>query len=137
MATPSPLSRQWRLLEQLSSRPQGMTVKELVASTGVSDKTIRRDLALLRQVGFDVEETVEKHGRKLWRIRQPFEATQERPERYRLIRDSIRGLRTQAESLGDALLAASLEAIELRLTKKCGDRNQNHGKVYANFPRRS
>lgn len=118
----SPLSRQWGLLEQLSANPRGMTVKELVAASGVSDKTIRRDLALLSQLGFDVEEIVEKHGRKLWRIRHPFEAVSDRAERYRLIREAIRGVKTQVEGLGDALLAADLEALEWKMAKKCEDK---------------
>ncbi|MGO8749556.1 MAG: HTH domain-containing protein [Thermoguttaceae bacterium] len=121
-AVHSTIPRQWKLLEILSSDPRGFTVKELAAKSAVSEKTIRRDLILLRQSGFDVSEIVEQFGRKRWRIRHPFDAVSDRPQRYRLIRDSIRVLRGQAEALGDALLAAALEAIEGKIRKKCEDK---------------
>ena len=116
----STIPRQWKLLEILSSDPRGFTVRPGCKSA-VSEKTIRRDLILLRQSGFDVSEIVEQFGRKRWRIRHPFDAVSDRPQRYRLIRDSIRVLRGQAEALGDALLAAALEAIEGKIRKKCED----------------
>ena len=66
----SSLARQWRLLKLLTFTPKGFTVKELVAVLGMSEKTIRRDLTFLKQVGFNVSEKVEEFGRKVWRIRQ-------------------------------------------------------------------
>jgi hypothetical protein len=38
----STLARQWRLLKLLIFAPKGFTVKELVALSGVSEKTVRR-----------------------------------------------------------------------------------------------
>ena len=93
MATNKPFSaRQWRLLKLLAFSPNGFTVKELRAVSGVSDKTIRRDLALLKKVGFDVSETVEDFGRKLWRVRRLSESTVrkgQKGEQYLLIHDAL------------------------------------------------
>ena len=60
--------RQWLLLKALSSRRLGLTVREMAADLGVTDKTIRRDLALFRGLGFPLEERVGEFGRKTWRI---------------------------------------------------------------------
>lgn len=65
------LRRQWNLLQQLWASQRGFTINELVATTGVVAKTIRRDLILLRQVGFRLEETIHAHGCKRWRIPRP------------------------------------------------------------------
>jgi len=119
----STVARQWRLLEQLSSASKGLTIKELVVHSGVSEKTVRRDIALLRQVGFDVAETVEGYGRKLFRIRHPSAATEgidARHGQYRSIYDALQQLHDQAKGLGDALLAADLEGMQLRVRRKCG-----------------
>jgi len=86
----SALARQWRLLKLLSFAPKGFTVQELVAVSGMSAKTIRRDLAFLKEVGFDLSETVADHGRKLWRVRRLSESTGGRgtsAEKYGLIHD--------------------------------------------------
>ena len=88
----SSLARQWRLLILLAFTPKGLTVKELVAVSGVSDKTIRRDLVFLQAVGFDVAETVGDHGRKSWRLRRLSESTAgmgRTGERYSLIHDTL------------------------------------------------
>ena len=119
----STLVRQWRLLELLSSAYKGLTVKELTAASGKSEKTVRRDLALLKEVGFDVSETVEKQGRKLFRIRHPSESIEgvdARQGQYRLICDALEQLHDQAKALGDVLLAADLEGVQLRVRQRCG-----------------
>ena len=67
---PHPLVRQWRILKLLTYSPQGFTIKELTALSGMSDKTVRRDLIFLQRVGFDMAETAEEYGRKRWRIRR-------------------------------------------------------------------
>jgi proteasome accessory factor B len=59
------LARQWRLLRLLSANGQA-TIRHLVAETGMSDKTIRRDLLVLRNVGFPLVERKSDHGRKHW-----------------------------------------------------------------------
>ena len=68
MRDESGLRRQWILLKALSSRRLGLTVREMAEELGVVDKTVRRDLALFRSVGFPLEETVGEFGRKTWRI---------------------------------------------------------------------
>lgn len=68
MSDAPPLVRQWTLLRILSARHYGATVKEMAAETGVSEKTIRRDLELFVQVGFPLEELSTERGRKTWRL---------------------------------------------------------------------
>ena len=65
------LRRQWSLLKSLSARHYGLTVREMAGEMGVSEKTIRRDLDVFREVGFPLEETVGDFGGKSWRISQP------------------------------------------------------------------
>ena len=99
---PSQLVRQWHLLEWLSSETQGVTVEEAAQATGKDQKTIRRDLILLRKAGFDLEETVEDHGRKRWRIRQPFERLRSKRRQYEAIRSGLDTLLKQAAKLTTA-----------------------------------
>ena len=68
MAGNSPLVRQWILLRTLGVRRFGVTLKEMAEETGVSEKTISRDLETFRQVGFPLKETAEDFGRKKWSI---------------------------------------------------------------------
>ncbi len=108
------LARQWRLLKLMIFSPKGFTIKELVALSGVSEKTVRRDLIFLKEVGFDVSETVEDFGRKLWRVRRLPEMSGARGttrEKYGLIRDSLRDLEDVARLLDDAPLAESLKRL--------------------------
>jgi len=63
-----PLVRQWILLRLLCSRRYGITVREMMAELGVSDKAVRRDLKTFEEAGFPLEELVQDHGRKAWRI---------------------------------------------------------------------
>jgi len=69
----SPLIRQWQLLEWLCSRPEGVTLSQAAEAAGVDIKTIRRDIAMLRKVGFDVKHTVGRGGLRRWRVVRPFE----------------------------------------------------------------
>jgi len=71
MSHSSPLLRQWLLLRAIASGNGAATVKSLVASTGMSEKTIRRDLAVLRRVGFPVEEKSGEFGRKTFSLATP------------------------------------------------------------------
>lgn len=68
MSDAPPLVRQWMLLRILSGRHYGATIKEMAGETGVSEKTIRRDLELFLQVGFPLEELTCERGRKTWRL---------------------------------------------------------------------
>ena len=118
----STLVRHWRLLELLSSALKGLTVKQLTAASGKSEKTVRRDLALLKQIGFDVSETVQDYGRKLFRIRHPSESVEgvdARQGQYGAICDVLEQLHDQAKALGDVLLAADLEGVQLRVRQRC------------------
>ena len=61
--------RQWTLLQSLSNRHYGMTLQEMSDETGVTTRTIRRDLALLQEVGFPVSENHKSdHGRRHWQL---------------------------------------------------------------------
>ena len=115
----SPLIRQWQLVEWLSSEPEGVTAAEAAEAAGVDVRTIRRDLILLRKVGFDLEEAMEDHGRKRWRIRQPYERLRSKRQRYRAIREGLDRLLTQAENVGDKRLLKDLEAIRRRVVRRC------------------
>ena len=69
MSDNSPLLRQWLLLKTLSARHYGVTVAEMAADLGVTEKTIRRDLKAFCEVGFPIVEAVGDHGRKTWLIK--------------------------------------------------------------------
>jgi len=56
------------LLRTLGARRQGATLRELAGETGVSSKTILRDLSLLRDLGFPLIDESGDHGRKHWKI---------------------------------------------------------------------
>lgn len=66
MADSLQLMRQWTVLRTLAARRQGVTLRELAAEAGVSEKTIGRDLSLLRRLAFPVSERLGDHGRKHW-----------------------------------------------------------------------
>src|SRR3954469_17471685 len=70
----SALLRHLKILRSIAARRQGATVKELAQETGVSVKTIRRDLEVYAAAGFLLTETVEERGRKAWRL-EPQHAT--------------------------------------------------------------
>ena len=105
----TPLVRQWQLLQWLSSE-----------ATGMDQKTIRRDLVLLRRIGFDLEELVEEHGRKRWRIRHPFERLRSKRRRYQAIGEGLDQLLAQVEKVGDKRLLKDLKRIEQRVKRKGG-----------------
>tara|TARA_R110002111_G_C5980116_1_gene371039 strand:- start:202 stop:1218 length:1017 start_codon:yes stop_codon:yes gene_type:complete len=68
MAESAQLMRQWRILQVLSHRKQGATAQELAEETEVSNRTISRDLTLLKTVGFPLLEVTSEHGRKQWKM---------------------------------------------------------------------
>lgn len=63
------LRRLLRLILSLSRAQDGISVYELARQEGLDDKTIRRDLMLLRNTGLPLVEDRRKFGKKLWRIR--------------------------------------------------------------------
>ena len=115
----TPIIRQWKLLEVLTSAPEGITVEEFAKAAGTCDKTIRRDLILLRKVGFDLDETVGTHGHKSWRVRQSFEKLKSPRQQYRAILNSLDMLLMQASFAGDRRLVGELQAIRRRVGRKC------------------
>ncbi len=64
----STLLRQWMVLRAIAAAGGNATIKTLVEQTGKSEKTIRRDVSLLRRVGFPVIETTGDFGRKMFAI---------------------------------------------------------------------
>jgi len=94
-------------------------VRQAAEAMGVDLKSIRRDLVVLRAVGFDLEETVGFRGLKSWRVRQPFERLRSKKRRYETMRDTLDLLLEQAKQADDLRLLADLEAIRQRIDAKC------------------
>ena len=115
----STLARQWRLLKLLTFAPKGFTIKELVAVLGMSEKTVRRDLAFLKEVGFDVSEAVGDFGRKYFRISRLSEGKGTTAEKYVVIHDALQQLHDVALILGDSPLAESLNRLQGWVHGKC------------------
>jgi len=115
----SPLLRQWGLLEWLSSEPEGVTVSEAAEYSGVHTKTVRRDLILLRKLGFDLDEVEEERGRKRWRILHSYERLRSKKRQYQAIREGLDQLLMQAEKVGDKRLHADLNNIRQRVKRRC------------------
>ena len=93
-------------------------MEEAAQAAGKDQKTIRRDLILLRKAGFDLEETVEDHGRKRWRIRQPFERLRSKRRQYEAIRSGLDRLLKQAAKVEDSRLQDDLKAVRQRVMRK-------------------
>lgn len=64
----SRLRRAIRFIQILSNRKNGLSVYELAKHEGLSTKTIRRDLEVLRDEGLEIKEVLVGHGKKLWKI---------------------------------------------------------------------
>lgn len=67
MSGQHPLERQLTILQTLSARRFGATVRELADELEVSQKTIRRDLKLLEDLGFPITPREGAHGRNHWK----------------------------------------------------------------------
>jgi predicted DNA-binding transcriptional regulator YafY len=67
MSESSQLVRQWKLLLALESSHTGCTIQDLIAQLEMADKTIRRDLKVLKTV-FRITETTGDKGRKRWHM---------------------------------------------------------------------
>jgi hypothetical protein len=79
-------------------------------------------LEFLKQVGFDLRETVEQFGRKTWRVCRLTESASGKgtvAEKYALIRDSLGDLHDVALIVGDTGLAESLKRIQEWVEGKC------------------
>jgi len=64
----SPFLRQWLILRAIAAANGEATIKTLVEQTKKSEKTIRRDVALLRKAGFAVVERTGDFGRKTFSV---------------------------------------------------------------------
>lgn len=60
-----PTPRHCKLIALLSESKDGVTLKALADEFGVDQRTMRRDLSMLKKQGL-IHETTEAHGRKLW-----------------------------------------------------------------------
>ena len=70
--------RQWQILREIEASRSGVTIHQLAGSTGVSTRTIRRDLQALQEAGFSVFDEGEENETKKWRLEaQPFRALQD------------------------------------------------------------
>lgn len=69
--------RQWNIVREIESRPAGVTIHHLARLTGVTTRTIRRDLDALQQAGFPLYDD-RQDNKVLWRLRaRPFKALAE------------------------------------------------------------
>ncbi|MCL4847247.1 MAG: HTH domain-containing protein [Acidobacteria bacterium] len=74
--------RQWEILRTLDACRLGRTIHELAADTGVSTRTIRRDLAALGEAGFPVYCDEEGEATKRWKLDQrPFRGLEDNASR--------------------------------------------------------
>jgi predicted DNA-binding transcriptional regulator YafY len=62
------LRRMLRLILRLSQCRWGLSVYDLAKEEEVGDRTIRRDLLVLRSEGVPLEESLGENGRKIWKI---------------------------------------------------------------------
>ena len=67
MSDAASFSRQWLLLRKLCARFAAWSLQDLAREFSVSQKTISRDLNVLRGVGFPVCESTGRYGKKSWR----------------------------------------------------------------------
>lgn len=60
--------RQWQILRQVESARAGVTIHELADHSGVTTRTIRRDLQALQEAGFAIYDEGEEHDTKRWKL---------------------------------------------------------------------
>ena len=94
--------------DDLYATVSASTVAEAAGVFGVVLKTIRRDLILLRQLGFDLAEVKEDKGRKRWRIRAPFERLRTKRQKYRSLLGLLDTALEQAEAVGGQAIGKRL-----------------------------
>ena len=70
--------RQWQILRAVESARAGVTIHELAGATGVTTRTIRRDLTALQEAGFALFDEGEENETKRWKLdTQAFRAVQD------------------------------------------------------------
>lgn len=72
MARGDSLLRQWQLLNFLQKSRRGMSLRDLSALAGYSERTIQRDLKLLADAGFPVTHETNDYGKRFWRLPADF-----------------------------------------------------------------
>lgn len=68
MARGESLLRQWKLLNLLQSRRSGMALRDLAGLSGYGERTIQRDLSMLKEVGFPVSFDTDEFGKRFWNL---------------------------------------------------------------------
>ena len=66
------LARQWQLLRVLESFRFGISIEDLAEKAQSSRRTIERDLAALRKIGFPISCESREFGKKFWRLERHF-----------------------------------------------------------------
>lgn len=70
--------RQWKILRAVEAARAGVTIHQLARDTGVTTRTIRRDLQALQEAGFAIFDEGEENETKKWKLdTQPFRSVQE------------------------------------------------------------
>ncbi|MBP8275148.1 MAG: WYL domain-containing protein [Acidobacteria bacterium] len=70
--------RQWQILKAVESARVGVTIHDLANETGVTTRTIRRDLTALQEAGFALFDEGEGNDTKRWKLdTAPFRAVQD------------------------------------------------------------
>ena len=66
------VTRQWTVLREIEASTSGTTINQLAEITGVTTRTIRRDLVALQEAGFPLFDVTDD-GVKRWKLnRRPF-----------------------------------------------------------------
>jgi len=69
--------RQWQILKDIESSRTGVTIHALAERTGVTTRTIRRDLQALQEAGFAIYDEGEEHDTKRWKLNaEPFRSVE-------------------------------------------------------------
>lgn len=122
----TPLIRQWQLLVWLASTTTGVRVAQAAKAFHVDTKTIRRDLILLKHLGFDLKETTEGPGRKVWRIDKPLGMPKTARQDYRtiaerldaLIAELLDALMERVEEIDDRGFRIDLQSFQMRVRRR-------------------
>jgi proteasome accessory factor B len=113
--------RQWQILQEIEARRTGVTIHELSRNTGVSTRTIRRDLQALQEAGFSLFDEGESNETKKWKLEAwPFRALQDG-----LSVSDVAALylsRALVEALPGWPLAAELRAAFEKIERSLNDR---------------
>jgi predicted ArsR family transcriptional regulator len=118
IAPNTPLILQWQLLKWLASISTGVRVAQAAKAFDVDTKTIRRDLVLLKHLGFELQETTEASGRKVWRIDKPIKMPKTVRQEYRSIAELLDALMERVGELEDEGFRTDLQAFQMRVLRK-------------------